>query len=323
VIREAETSQKIPAGANTATTTIYTTTTTTATTANSNNTITTVEQQDNGESGVRREEGKGVEKEDEVREQEVERWESDTGGEERIEESRGEVQGNPPPPATHTAHSATPHEPWWFDWATETNRSIGPVPNVSDFCPTKPPLPLPTVTPSNGDVALCACTPISPTKPLSPLASPQPAPSPRTRDLCSNQQGHVTALKPCTLPEPAITTPSADVAPRTRTPISPTKFPAPITTPPQVPAEHARTTIIHGPRDLSVLRSDAPNPWGSLRRRHGGRYARAPRQFARQRQCPVYPVNTYLHTPPTPAPPVCVFETVMHPYGIGPSKPVI
>jgi len=176
VIREAETSQKIPAGANTATTTIYTTTTTTATTANSNNTITTVEQQDNGESGVRREEEKGVEKEDEVREQEAERQESDTGGEERIEESRGEVRGNPPPPATHTAHSATPHELWRFNWATETDRSIGPVPNMSDFRPTKPPLPLPTVTPSNGDVHAPPSHLPSPCHPWQ-VRNPHPAPA--------------------------------------------------------------------------------------------------------------------------------------------------
>jgi hypothetical protein len=173
-------------------------------------------------------------------------------------------------------------------------------------------------------------------KPLSPLASPQPAPSPCARHLCSNQQSHVTTLKPRTLPEPAITMPSADVAPcahtpttdapttpRARTPVSPTKFPTPVIAPPQVLAEHARTTIVYGPHNLSVLHSDAPNPWGSLHRRRSGHYARVPHQFARQRQCPVYPVNTYLHTPPTPEPPVCVFEMVTHPYRIRPSKPVI
>jgi hypothetical protein len=82
------------------------------------------------------------------------------------------------------------------------------------------------------------------------------------------------------------------------------------------------------PCDLSTLRLDAPNPWRSLHHHHSGHYAHAPRQFTRQRQySPVHPANTYLHTittpkPPTPAP-VHIFETVRHPHGIGPTKPVI
>jgi hypothetical protein len=74
-------------------------------------------------------------------------------------------------------------------------------------------------------------------KPPSPLVSPQPAPSPRARDLCSNQQGHVTASKHHALPEPAVTPPSDDMAPCVRTPAT-----------------------VHGPQDLMGLRSDAPNP---------------------------------------------------------------
>jgi hypothetical protein len=152
-------------------------------------------------------------------------------------------------------------------------------------------------------------------------------------------------------------TPSNDVvAPRTRTPISRTKYHVPSTTPPQVPTERAPTVILHGPRDLSGLRSstpdpwgtlsrrrrihsypprdlsaprsDAPNPWRSPRRRHNGQHAHVPRQFTRQRQHPpIYPANKYLHTTPIPKPPAPasthVFETVTHPHGIGPSKPVI
>ena len=92
------------------------------------------------------------------------------------------------------------------------------------------------------------------------------------------------------------------------------------------PVSVALTT--HRPRDFSGLRSSTPNPWGSLRHRHYGRYPHAPRQFTRQRQyLPIYPVNTYLHTAPTPKPPtstpVHIFETVTHPHRIGPSKPVI
>jgi hypothetical protein len=151
----------------------------------------------------------------------------------------------------------------------------------------------------------------------------------------------VTASKARTLPEPTITTPSADMAPRAHTPatdapttpyactpISHTKRPVPITTPPQIPAERASTAIVHAPRDLSALRSDTRNPWGSLRRRQSGHYARVPRQFTCRRQYPpIYPADTYLHTTPTPKPPtpapINIFETVRHPHGIGPTKPVI
>jgi hypothetical protein len=93
VIREAKASQKIPASANTATPTIYTPTTTAATTADSNNAITTVEQQDNREPGVRREEeARGVGKQDRTEEREPERGEVETGDQEGIEQSKGEVR---------------------------------------------------------------------------------------------------------------------------------------------------------------------------------------------------------------------------------------
>jgi hypothetical protein len=191
-----------------------------------------------------------------------------------------------------------------FDWATDSNESIGPVPTSSDFHPTKVP---------------------------SPLVRPIPAPRLLANPITPAQPGY-------TPPRPTITASNDIVAPRTctpatdtpytRTPVSHTKYHAPSTAPPQVPAERAPTTIVHGPRDLSALRSGAPNPWASLRRRHNGHYARVPRQFTRQRQHPpIYPANRHLHTtltpkPPTPAP-NHIFETVRHPHGIGPTKPVI
>ena len=99
------------------------------------------------------------------------------------------------------------------------------------------------------------------------------------------------------------------------------------TTAPILPCARTPATV-HGPRDFSGLRSDAPNPWGSLRRRHYGRYPHVLHQFTRRRQHQQkYPVNTCVHTTPTPklpAPtPICIFETVRHPHGIGPNKPVI
>jgi hypothetical protein len=112
------------------------------------------------------------------------------------------------------------------------------------------------------------------------------------------------------------------------TPVSPIKRPAPVTTLPQGPTEHTPTAIVHGPRNLSSLRSDAPNPWGSLRRQQYSRFSHTPRRFTRRRQYPpTGPVNSDLPTTPIPKPPaptsIHVFETVRHPHGIGPNKPVI
>jgi hypothetical protein len=74
--------------------------------------------------------------------------------------------------------------------------------------------------------------------------------------------------------------------------------------------------------DLSALRSDTPNPWASLRRRHRPRKLSQP---LRQNHHPfIYPSNTFTHPPLKPKPsPSCVFETITHPLGIGPTKPVI
>jgi hypothetical protein len=86
--------------------------------------------------------------------------------------------------------------------------------------------------------------------------------------------------------------------------------------------------VNHQSRDLSGLRSSTQNPWWSLHCRHYSRYLHTPHRFTHRRQyLPTYPVNTYLPTtpiqkPPTPAS-IHIFETVWHPHGIGPLKPVI
>jgi len=77
-------------------------------------------------------------------------------------------------------------------------------------------------------------------------------------------------------------------------------------------------------RDLSALRSDTANPWASLRQRH--RYSQKPRQpMRRKHHSFTYPTEIPVHMPvkPNPPPSTCVFETITHPYGIGPTKPVI
>jgi hypothetical protein len=71
-------------------------------------------------------------KEDEAREPEADQREELDREREGIEE----VQGNPPPPTAHPAPVATVGEPRWFDWATETDKAISPIPNASDFRPT-------------------------------------------------------------------------------------------------------------------------------------------------------------------------------------------
>jgi hypothetical protein len=84
----------------------------------------------------------------------------------------------------------------------------------------------------------------------------------------------------------------------------------------------------HRPRDLSALRSGTTNPWGSLRRCHYGHHSHALRLFVRQKHNPsIYPTNTHIHTPSAPkshtSDPTRIFETIRHPLGIGPTKPVI
>jgi len=308
--------------------------TTTTTTTDSNPTTTMTEQRDNEASALRTEEEqeKRVEKQDRAEEREPARREVETGEQEGIEESKGEVRGKPPLPRAHPAPIATVREPRWFDWATETDKSIGPVPNARDFRST-------TTVPASPDHAPSRCKPAtrlpdSHATPLQPVRTPsQPI------RACTSAMGapsdpvlaastHVSCTPAAYTPAAPVHSMHASTAPVDPVPVSTTKCCVPITAPPQIPAKRAPTAIVHAPRDLSALRSDTRNPWGSLRRRHSGRHTRVPRRFTRQRQYPpIYPVNTYLHTAPTPKPPAptptFIFETVRHPHGIGPNKPVI
>ena len=114
-----------------------------------------------------------AEEQEKTREQEAEQEKEDTE-EERIEESRDKVHelreleyeptysntevGNgvnkpregedyrirePNNSTTHPAPS-TLHEHVWFDWATNDDESIGPVPSPSDFHPATPSQPTPS-----------------------------------------------------------------------------------------------------------------------------------------------------------------------------------
>jgi len=190
----------------------------------------------------------------------------------RVREPNNGTTHPAPSPTANAATKPVPREHTRFDWATETNKSIGPVPNASDFRPTKPQSPLPVRT----------------------------------------------------TPKRTVTQRNGNVAPRRRIPA----MDATTTALPHVPAERAPTAIVHGPRDLSGLRSSTPNPWRSLHRRYYSHDSHTPRRFTGRRQYPPkYPTNTHMPATTiskTPAlAPVRIFETVRHPLGIGPTKPII
>jgi len=74
-------------------------------------------------------------------------------------------------------------------------------------------------------------------------------------------------------------------------------------------------------RDFSVLRSNNRNPWGSLSRRHHRSQPRICNSFNSRKYNTNY---AYKPTTPSSAPaPVHLVETIRHPCGIAPTKPVI
>jgi hypothetical protein len=76
-------------------------------------------------------------------------------------------------------------------------------------------------------------------------------------------------------------------------------------------------------RDFSELSSGAQNPWGSIQRRNR-RYR--PRDSPHTpRRTYQYPADNYKYklSPSQPTAPRGVIETIQHPHGIGPAKPVI
>jgi hypothetical protein len=215
------------------------------------------------------------------------------------------------------------------------NYALGPSPFPWLLCTpatgapadTTPTAHTPTLV--NHDPSDMACTP-------GPAVNPEPAPRPLGNFIPPPQPIHMTRNHIVTLPRrngtPHAHTPAMDVptTPRTRTPVSLTRSPTPITVPSRVPAECAPTAIVHGPRDLSTLRLDAPNPWGTLRRHHYHCYSHTCRQFRsakRGQLAHLYPANAPSHKHPVlksaPFSPFGVFEMVKHLHRIGPNKPVI
>jgi len=81
------------------------------------------------------------------------------------------------------------------------------------------------------------------------------------------------------------------------------------------------TPAVRAPRDFSVLRSSNRNPWGSLSRRH-----RRSQPCTRNSFYSCQYNTNYAHKPtppPLPLAPIQLVETIRHPHGIAPTKPVI
>ena len=233
------------------------------------------------------------------------------------------------------------HQPTPFDWVTDIDQSIGPVPSASNFRPTTPapkkPIasmpaspnlapPKPTVTLSSGDVALHAPT----------LASSK---DPTTLLNCAPIEC-VDSLPPVS------------------------HLPACVTTNNTAPAVGVNPVTTHAPHNLSALQSGTRNPWGSLSRRRY--YSHPSRDFSslhsgtsnpwgslrhrNRRSYPPHPHHVYSHPespqysypnpsqiplrkpqshsqpPPHPHPapsPVHIFQTIQHLHGISPTKPEI
>jgi hypothetical protein len=192
-------------------------------------------------------------------------------------------------------------------------------------------------------------------EPLSPVASPQPAP-------CSSG-GPVTPPLPDRAPlKRTVTPPGGDVACSARTPATgvPTAPHAPNPASSKGHTVQVTPTLptVHGPRDLSALCSGMSNPWGSLSRRH--QHSRPPLNFSshrsgtrnpwgslhhrNRRSYPLHAHQVYSHPAPHrhsyPSPshsemrlckpqsqshpiPVHIFQVIQHPHGISPTKPKI
>ena len=85
--------------------------------------------------------------------------------------------------------------------------------------------------------------------------------------------------------------------------------------------------IVHTARDLSTLSSGTQNPWSSLQRRNRRFRPHKPREHLyRSVHSFTYPANSHICKTPHLRPPAVitpVIETIRHPYGIGPTKPVV
>jgi hypothetical protein len=203
-----------------------------------------------------------------------------------------------------TGDDAPRHQPARFDWATDNDESIGPVPSVSDFHPTTPPP---------------VRTPPAPTEPA-PINLAPTAPI-----LLDNRipTAHVNAF---------VNTPTVYAIPA-HAPRDLSGLRSGVRNPWSNLSR--RRSYIHPPRDFSSLRSGTTNPWSSLRHRNHRSYPLRsyshpkPLQYSYSKP----PSGTPLHKPQLPSPlpphshsppiPIHIFQVIQHPRGISPTKPKI
>jgi hypothetical protein len=82
------------------------------------------------------------------------------------------------------------------------------------------------------------------------------------------------------------------------------------------------TPIVKIPRDFSTLCSGVRNPWSSLNNRCRRSLPFKPRPHMNQPHPACFPVTNHHASTPLPVP-VQTIETVRHPHGIAPSRPII
>ena len=276
-----------------------------------------------------------MEKEDGASKRKTERREVNSGEQEVIQEIQDEVR-DPAPSATASAViNPVPREHAQFDWATETDTSIGPVPCVTDFRPTIPPQPVRT-PPARTDCKPAAYTPTTPA-----LVNPEPAPS-------HSVQASFIPVDPAPVDAPGVPTTSIHVSTSPAVRTNPIASTMPAARAPrdlsglrsgaQNPWSNLsrRCSYIHPPRDLSSLHSSTLNPWSSLRHHnhrlyplHTHRYSdleplRHSHSNTLHPEPARLPTNPESHFPvQSPIEPVQLFQIIQHPRGISLNKPKI
>jgi hypothetical protein len=85
-------------------------------------------------------------------------------------------------------------------------------------------------------------------------------------------------------------------------------------------------TSIRATCNFSALLSGARNPWGNIQHRnHRNRACNLPHTLCHTYHSFQYPADNYIYklSPSQPTTPRGIIETIQHPYGIRPAKPVI
>ena len=230
-----------------------------------------------------------------------------------------------PSPTANMAANPVPYEPQRFDWATDTNTSIGPVPSVIDYCPTVTPsnsdmasvpahrdhaLPKPTVTLSNDDMAPFertpttgvpttphVHTPASPTDPTTPRAHTSTMHAPMNCTPAVHTPAAPTLANPDTskITADAIHTNTSLVPVSTNRITLDNLIPVVFAKPDPITRTVSTPLIVHGPCDFSALRSDTRNPWGSL-----NHHRRRPYSHSYHTDLRLKPLNQSSSRPPHP-----------------------